>query len=307
MENRIVVIGSTNIDMVMNLKSLPKPGETIGEGNFQIFNGGKGANQAVAAARAGGHVHFISCVGNDRFTTSLMNGFKKDGISTDHVSILDRFSTGTAVIMVDEKAENCIGVAPAANGQLSPTHIRQAKSILQAADYILIQFEIPIKTVEYVIELAARMGKKVLVNPAPAVHLSNDLLKKIEILVLNESEAATLSRQHFEAGNESKVAQYFLNKGVRHVILTLGARGAYIANTQEQQFVEAFKVKAVDTTAAGDIFCGALAAALSNETTLSEAARYASAASAIAVTRAGAQPSAPTRKEIEQFLSRRNS
>lgn len=302
MKNKIVVIGSTNVDMVMNLKSLPRPGETIGGGKFHIFNGGKGANQAVAASRAGGDVHFISCLGNDNFANALITGFKEDGINTDYVHILDHFSTGTAVIMVDQKAENCIGVAPAANAQLSPTHIHQAKSILQAADYILIQFEIPIKTVEYVIELAARMGKKVIVNPAPAVHLSDDLLKKIEVLILNESEAETLSNKLFKVGAEAKIAQYFINKGVRQVILTLGARGAYIANAQEQKFINAFKVKAIDTTAAGDVFCGALVAALNSEVALSEAAKYASAASAIAVTRAGAQPSAPNKSEIDHFL-----
>lgn len=301
MQNRVVVIGSTNIDMVMNLQSLPKPGETIGNGTFQIHHGGKGANQAVGAARAGAEVTFISSLGKDDFADGLIAGFEKDGIKTEHISVMDGVSTGTALIMVDEQAENCIGVAPEANGKLAPKHINQAKAVIQAADYVLLQLEVPKETVEYAIHFTARMNKKVILNPAPAIKLSEDIYKQLNILVLNESEAQFLGKASLK--NEKQIASFFLKKGVKNVILTLGSRGAFIANEEIVKHIPAFKVKAVDTTAAGDVFCGALAAALTSESTLEEAAIFASAASAISVTRVGAQPSAPRKKEILEFLS----
>jgi len=300
MQNKVVVIGSTNIDMVMNLKSLPKHGETIGNGKFQIHYGGKGANQAVGAARAGAEVTFVSCLGKDDFAESLVNNFEKDGIKTEHITVLEHASTGTALIMVDEQAENCIGVAPEANGKLVPKHINQAKAAIQSSDYVLLQLEVPKETVEYAIHFTARMNKKVILNPAPAVKLSEDIYKQLNIIVLNESEAQFLANTSLN--NEKKIASYFLRKGVKNVILTLGAKGAFIANAEIAKRIPAFKVKAVDTTAAGDVFCGALAAALTAKSTLEEAATFASAASAIAVTRVGAQPSAPSKKDILDFL-----
>lgn len=300
MQNRVVVIGSTNIDMVMNLKSLPKPGETIGNGTFQIHHGGKGANQAVGAARAGAEVTFVSSLGKDDFAEGLLAGFEKDGIKAEHISILDGISTGTALIMVDKQAENCIGVAPEANGKLAPKHINKARAAIQAADYVLLQLEVPKETVEYAIHFTARMNKKIILNPAPAVKLNEDIYKLLNVLVLNESEAKSLAGKNLN--NKKEIATYFLKKGVKNVILTLGSKGAFIANAEMAKHVPAFKVKAVDTTAAGDVFCGALAAALTAENTLEEAVVFASAASAIAVTRVGAQPSAPNKQEILDFL-----
>ncbi|MEL6941058.1 MAG: ribokinase [Bacteroidota bacterium] len=300
MQNKVVVIGSTNIDMVMNLKSLPKPGETIGNGSFQIHHGGKGANQAVGAARSGAEVTFISSIGKDDFSDGLIAGFEKDGIRTDFISVLDDIPTGTALIMVDEKAENCIGVAPEANGKLSPVHINKARTAIQASDYVLLQLEVPKETVEYTIHFTARMNKKIILNPAPASKLSDDIYQQLNILVLNESEAQFLAGANLE--NEKQIAAYFLKKGVKNVILTLGAKGAFIANAEIAKHIPAFKVKAVDTTAAGDVFCGALSAALTSERTLEEAVIFASAASAIAVTRVGAQPSVPSKEETLAFL-----
>ncbi|MEM8524061.1 MAG: ribokinase [Bacteroidota bacterium] len=301
MQNKVIVIGSTNIDMVMNLKSLPKPGETIGNGSFRVHHGGKGANQAVGAARAGAEVTFVSCLGKDDFVEGLLSDFEKDGIKTDHITVLDKVSTGTALIMVDERAENCIGVAPEANGKLAPKHINKAKSAIQAADYVLLQLEVPKETVEYAIHFTARMNKKVILNPAPAIKLSEDIYKQLNILVLNESEARFLGNASLKS--EQQITTHFLKKGVKNVILTLGAKGAFIANEEIAKHIPAFKVEALDTTAAGDVFCGALAAALTNENTLEEAALFASAASAIAVTRMGAQPSAPNKEEIVAFLA----
>ncbi|MEM0991955.1 MAG: ribokinase [Bacteroidota bacterium] len=303
MKNKIVVIGSTNVDMVMQLSTLPKPGETIGNGQFELFHGGKGANQAVAAARAGGAVHFVSCLGKDHFASDLRSNFEADGIQTDYIFVLEEVSTGTALIMVDEQAENCIGVAPGANGKLSPQHIEQAKAVIENADYVLLQFEIPMESVHYAIYLAHKLGSKVIVNPAPAAELSDEILRKIEILVLNESEAAFLIGGKQENQKAAEIAQYFLDKGVQQVVLTLGAKGAYIANTKERTHIPTFKVNAVDTTGAGDTFCGALAARLQVADSLETAAIFASAAAAIAVTGAGAQSSIPHRTKIENFLA----
>ncbi|MEM9885190.1 MAG: ribokinase [Bacteroidota bacterium] len=302
MKNKIVVIGSTNVDMVMQLKSLPRPGETIGNGVFQIFNGGKGANQAVAAARAGGDVHFVSCLGKDNFSKDLKSSFESDDINTDYIFVLDEVATGTALIMVDEQAENCIGVAPEANGKLSPAYIEKAKVAIAEADYVLLQFEIPMESILYAIDLAHQLNKKIIVNPAPAAVLTDETLRKIEVLVLNESEAAFLAGKSQETAEAQNIAQYFLDKGVKQVVLTLGAKGAYVANADESVPVAAFQVKAIDTTAAGDTFCGALAASMQAGKSLEEAAIFASAASAISVTRVGAQPSVPKLEEIQQFL-----
>jgi len=299
---KVVVIGSSNIDMVMQLPALPRPGETIGNGTFRIFNGGKGANQAVGAARAGAETTFISCVGQDVFSKGLIENFRQDGIHTDYIFEIEDSPTGTALIMVNAAAENCIGVAPGANGKLSKRHIDTALPALKAADWIVLQFEIPMPTVEYVLETAVALGKKVLVNPAPAARLSDDLLRHIHLLVLNETEAEVMTRITVEDDNWNQVADFLLDKGVSNVILTLGTKGAFVANASVREHLPAFAVKAVDTTAAGDVFCGTLAAALHEDHNLIEATRFASAAAAIAVTRHGAQPSAPTKTEIEDFL-----
>jgi len=301
---KVLVIGSSNIDMVMHLSALPRPGETIGNGTFNIFNGGKGANQAVAAARAGAATTFISCIGKDVFSKGLIENFQADGIQTDYIFEIEKIPTGTALIMVNEAAENCIGVAPGANGALSKEHIDKALPALKAASLIVLQFEIPMPTVEYILETAVALGKKVLVNPAPAARLSDDLLRNIHLLVLNETEAEVLTRITVEDDNLDQVAGFLLQKGVSNVILTLGTKGAFVANASVREKMPAFSVQAVDTTAAGDVFCGALAATLSDDKNLIEAARFASAAAAISVTRHGAQPSAPTKAEIEDFLQK---
>lgn len=299
--SKVVVIGSTNVDMVMNVERLPRPGETIGDGAFQIFYGGKGANQAVAAARAGADVSFISRLGDDVFAAGLRDSLNADGIDTSYVNSVAGVATGTAVILVDAAGENSIGVAPGANGTLTEDQLDAALALLQRAGTVLLQFEVPLSTVKRCIYEVSKLGKRLVVNPAPAHELPLEDLALIDILVLNETEAEVLMGGK-QVGDYAEVADYFQAHGVETVILTLGTKGAYLATADERVHVPAFKVDAVDTTAAGDVFCGALAAALEDGLLIKEAVRFAAAAAAIAVTRHGAQPSAPKRAEIMALL-----
>ncbi len=303
MNHSIVVIGSSNIDLIAQVAHFPQPGETIGNARYSQAYGGKGANQAVAAARAGGEVTFIASVGNDTFGQTMLVNFSKEGISTDYITQSGEESSGTAIILVNESGENCIAVAPGANALLSSELIDEARIAISGAEIILLQLEIPVETVTYVVELANRLGKKVMLNPAPAQELSDDLLKHLHYLVLNETEAALLvghpvdTKQQIEAA-----ANELLQKRVQTVIITLGARGAYVATRREQQTISAYRVQPVDTTGAGDTFCGALATALSQQKKLNEAVAFANAAAALATTKLGAQPSAPTTSAIATLI-----
>ena len=299
----IVVIGSSNTDMIIQLDRIPRPGETILGGEFSTAAGGKGANQAVGAARAGGKVTFVARVGRDMFGDQAVAGFERDGIVTDFVFRDRSAPSGVALIFVAKDGENSIAVAGGANSKLSPADVRKAKRAIAGASAVLMQLETPLETVQAAAELAAKAGVRVILNPAPARSLPDTLLKLVSILTPNETEAELLTG--IKVTNDATAAQAadtLLAKGVQAVILTLGARGAFVATTETKQLVPGFKVKAVDTTAAGDVFNGALAVALSEGRSLLEAARFASAAGAISVTRLGAQPSAPTRKEIEKLL-----
>ncbi|MFC2083520.1 ribokinase [Bacteroidota bacterium] len=303
MSKNIVVVGSSNTDMIIKTDKIPKPGETVIGGKFYKAAGGKGANQAVAASRAGGNVTFIASVGNDLFGDEAIMGFQKDGINIKHIKKDSEEASGIALIFIDNKGENSIAVASGANLKLQESDIEKAKERISGADVLLMQLEIPINTVEAAAKIADSSGVKVILNPAPAQPLSNELLKHITILTPNESEAELLTGLEVkdEPGAE-KAAKILIEKGVELVIITLGTKGALLATKDESKLVAGFKVNAADTTAAGDVFNGALAVAIAENKSLSEAIKFANAAAAISVTRMGAQPSVPQRDEIENML-----
>lgn len=303
MNKPITVIGSSNVDMIMKMDKLPRLGETVTDAEYFQVYGGKGANTAVGAARAGGNVSFVNCVGDDIFSEPMVENFKKDGINTDFVFNEKGISSGTALIMVGGKGDNYLSVAPGANYRLTPAYIDKARKAVEEAEIIIIQNEIPIETISYIIDMASSLGKKILYNYAPAKPFPDIDLKKIEFLVVNETEAEFLSGQKVETDSEiEKAAMMLTDKGAANVIITLGARGSYIYSESIKIYLPAFKVNAIDTTAAGDIYCGSLAVALTEGMNVKEAVRFAGAASAISVTRLGAQPSAPLRSEIDAFL-----
>ena len=303
----IVVIGSSNTDMVIKTEHLPLPGETVLGGNFFMNAGGKGANQAVAAARLNGFVTFIAKVGNDVFGKEAIELFNKENINTDFVFIDDKNPSGVALISVDANGENCIAVASGANGFLLKEDIDKAKAVIEKADVILAQLETPIDTIEYVAKLAWHHNKIFILNPAPACTLSDELLSKISIITPNEKEAAMLTGIAINDIESAKnAAKKLSGKGIKTVIITLGSEGALLYQDNEFNLVPSYKVNAVDTTAAGDVFNGALAVTLSENKSVEEAVKHANIAAAISVTRLGAQASAPTKKEVEDFIIRNN-
>lgn len=299
----IIVVGSSNTDMIINVDRIPRPGETILGGKFVTAAGGKGANQAVAAARSGGRVAFVARVGKDMFGNQSVSGFRRDGINLNYIVRDSASPSGVALIFVARNGENSIAVAGGANSRLSPADVKKAKRAIAGASAVVMQLETPIETVLIAAELAAKAGVRVILNPAPAQPLSDRLLKLVSILTPNETEAGLLTgiKVH-NARTAAKAAEKLLARGVETVILTLGGQGAFVAGAEVRQLVPGFRVKAVDTTAAGDTFNGSLAVALAEGRALIEAVRFANAAAALSVTRMGAQPSAPTRKEIDRFL-----
>jgi ribokinase len=303
MKNKIVVIGSTNVDLLMKMDHLPEKGETVTDSEFFQVYGGKGANQAVAAARAGGNVAFVNCVGEDAYTPQMLQNYKDDGIDTRFVFQEKGIASGHALIMIGGEGMNYLSVAPGANYKLTPQKIDEALPVLDEAAMIVMQYEIPEETIKYVIDLANRKNIPVLWNCAPARAFDSSYIPKINILVLNEVEAGFLAGVPVENETDAeKAAQKLVDSGVEKVIITLGSKGAFVVTKTEKVSVRAFKVEAVDTTAAGDTFCGTFAVAFAEGKSLKEALQFASAAAAISVTRIGAQPSAPTRMEIEAFL-----
>ncbi len=304
MNNNIVVIGSSNVDFIMKMERLPKVGETVTDSIFMQVFGGKGANQAVGAARAGGKVTFVSCVGDDKFADLMIENFKQDGIDTDFVFKEKDVATGAALIMIGSKGNNYISVAPGANYRLSKSHIDKITGIIRNADIILLQYEILPETLKYIIDACHGLNKRVVLNLAPAKPIEDKYLEKLSILVVNEVEAEFLTGKKVMTSNDIEAAAAsLLKKGIETVIITLGEEGSYIASGNYREKIDAFRVKALDTTAAGDIYCGSLCVALTEGKSLPDAVRFAGAASAISVTRLGAQPSAPTRQEIEIFLN----
>ncbi len=300
MKPSIVVVGSTNTDMVIKAAHIPEPGETILGGTFFMFQGGKGANQAVAAKRLGGDVTFIAKTGNDIFGERSVQLFKEEGIHTGHMATDPANPSGVALITVDDNAENCIVVASGANATLSPDDLEPALDIIKQANIILMQLEIPLDTVSYVASIATANGCKVILNPAPACALPDALLKNISIITPNKKEAEMLSGIKITDMESTVIAARTLReKGVATVIITLGPQGAFISNTDMEVLIAAPVVKAVDTTAAGDVFNGALAVALSEGRSLADAVTFGCKAAAVSVTRLGAQSAAPHRHEVE--------
>jgi ribokinase len=304
MSKNIAVVGSSNSDLIIKAERIPKPGETIMGGKFYQAAGGKGANQAVAAARAGGNVNFIACIGNDVFGEEALKGFKKDNINTDHVFVDKDEASGTALILIDKNGENSIAVASGANLSLDEEKLLIAKEAIYNSSVLLMQLETPIETIESAASIASANGVQVILNPAPAHPLSDELLKNLTIITPNETEAEMLTGvpvNNLEGAQ--KAADFLLQKGVEIIIITLGIKGAFFATNNESQLVKGFTVEAQDTTAAGDTFNGTLAVAISEGKSLVEAIKFANAAAAISVTKIGAQPSAPMRDEIDKLYS----
>ena len=299
LSDKIFVIGSANTDMVVKAKKLPLPGETLLGGTFFMNAGGKGANQAVAAARLGGNVTIVTKVGNDIFGKQTIEGLKKENINTGYVFVDDNAPSGTALIMVNEEGENCIVVAPGANAQLLPADIKKVKNIA-TAKIILMQLEIPIETIIAVAGNAKANGQQVIINPAPAQKLNDELLKGLFLITPNETEAFFLTGETVtDDGTAAKAACVLLSKGVQNVIITLGRQGAYFQNNNMKLKIDAPLVKAVDTTAAGDTFNGAITVALTENMGWEQALKFAVQAASISVTRLGAQASVPYRKEMD--------
>ena len=298
-ESKILVIGSSNTDMVICTGHLPLPGETVIGGTFFMNPGGKGANQAVTVARLGGRVSFICKTGSDIFGHQANQLFNEEGIDTSYVFSDTKNPSGVALITVDTDAENCIVVAPGANAHLTPNDLKRSAEAVEAADIILLQLEIPMQTVEAAAMMAYRLGKKVVLNPAPA---SAGLLETLYAITPNETEAEAISGIRItDERTAEEAARKIASMGVCNVIITLGAKGALVFDGAHCEIVPAYKTQAVDTTAAGDVFNGALVVALSEGRTLPEAVRFACKASAISVTRVGAQNSVPYRTEVDVF------
>lgn len=301
---KIVVVGSCNTDMVIKADRLPIPGETILGGTFLMNPGGKGANQAVAASRMGGNVTLISKTGNDVFGKQSVMLYTAENIKTDYIFSDPKHPSGVALITVDSHGENCIVVASGANAYLTPADIEKANVEITNSDLVLMQLEIPIETVEYVAEMSTKKGIKVILNPAPARALSNSLLKNVYIIIPNKSEAEILSGIKVTDFDSARQAADIISaKGVDIVVITLGSQGALIKEYQEYHFVEAFKVDAVDTTAAGDTFCGTVCVGLSEGKTILDSVKMAARAAALTVTRMGAQTSIPYRSELSSLDS----
>ena len=298
--SRIIVIGSSNTDMVIKSKKLPVPGETILGGVFLMNPGGKGANQAVTAARLGGNVTFVTKTGNDMFGVEALQLFGNEGIDTRHIIRDTKNPSGVALITVDEHGENSIVVAPGSNGSLSEYDINDEVFETDPSDLFLMQLEIPVGTVEFVAQKAASNGNRVILNPAPARQLSDDLLCCLYLITPNETEAELLTgiKVH-DVVTAEKAAAKLRDKGVQNVVVTMGASGAYILSGAISKLVPVIPVKAIDTTAAGDVFNGALAVAISEGKDIEDAVIFANKAASISVTRMGAQASAPYRKEIK--------
>ncbi len=305
-ESFIVVIGSSNTDMVVKTDHLPGPGETVLGGSFFMNAGGKGANQAVAAVRLGGQVTLIANIGDDIFGREALQLFQKEGINTHFISVDQNQPSGIALITVDKEGENNIVVASGANATLQPATIENAAAEINGASFVLMQLEIPLETIIHATSLATARGVPVILNPAPACPLPASLLKQVSILTPNEKETEMLTGIIItDLNTATQAANYIREKGVETVIITLGAKGALVVNSTMQELIPAPEVQAVDTTAAGDVFNGALAVALSEGQSLLDAVAFGCHAAALSVTRLGAQSSAPYRKEVEQMLEER--
>ncbi len=301
---KIVVIGSSNTDLITKVENFPVPGETIVGKEYMEAMGGKGANQAMAAHRLGGDVKFVTCLGDDANGKSALAYYEQEGLEVSSSLIVKGIASGTAIIMVDDQGENSIIITPGANHKLLPDYLYNIENIFKEADILVLQMEIPYETVKVACLLAKKHQTQVILNVAPARLIDSDLLSNVDILVVNETEAETISGEKIQnIGNEG-IVDLLLKKGVDTVVLTLGRNGCFLKNNEESLCFSAFDVETIDTTAAGDTFCGALAAELGRGNSWEEALKFSTAASAICVTRMGAQPSIPTEKEVCDYLNK---
>ena len=296
---KIVVIGSCNTDMVVKAGRLPVPGETVLGGTFYMNPGGKGANQAIAAARLGAEVTLISKIGYDLFGLQALEIYRSEKINTEFIFTDQKSPSGVALISVDSYGENSIIVAPGASRSLLTEDIDKAKSKLEEADIILMQLEVPIETVEYAATIAKSYGKKVILNPAPVSVLSNSFLSCVHTILPNRIEAEMLSGiKVIDEESAWRAAKAIGEKGIENVVITLGKDGAYVKEKEEYTMIPAKEVETIDTTGAGDVFCGAFSVYLSENLTLTESVEFANTAAALAVTRMGAQSAIPYKREI---------
>ena len=301
---KIVVLGSTNTDMVVKSARIPAPGETILGGNFFMNAGGKGANQAVAAARLGGNVTFIAKTGNDLFGRQALELFKNEGINCNCLFVDETTPSGVALITIDAKGENCIVVASGANNNLTADEVLSAGAEFETADVVLMQLETPIDTVVRTAEASFLLGKKVILNPAPACALPAELFKYLYLITPNETEVEILTGVVVtDTTSATKAAMELQKMGVQHVIITMGSQGAFLYSDGKGQLIPSQKVEAIDTTAAGDTFNGALAVAIAEGKSLTEAVAFGNKAAAISVTRLGAQSSVPYLHELINQLT----
>jgi ribokinase len=295
---KILVIGSMNMDLIIQADRYPQKGETIIGGNFQQVPGGKGANQALAAAKLNGDVEFIGACGNDDFASKIKSSLKSGGVKTNNIFKILNINTGVAVITVDKKGNNRIIVSPGANYKLDENKVNKIKDKIIEAEYILLQLEIPIDTVKKIIKIAYRNNTKIILDPAPAVRLSDYILEKVDYLIPNEGELDLLLGENNKMNRSEKI-QTLLEKGVKNVIVTKGEKGVKLHNKNENFFIRSLKVKAVDTTAAGDVFAGAFVNKLSTSNNVKEALKFAVIAAAYSVTKSGAQSSVPTLNQVK--------
>jgi ribokinase len=303
---RVVVVGSSNTDMVVKMPRIPAPGETMLGGDFFMVAGGKGANQVVACARLGADTTFIARVGSDVFGDRAIATIGAAGVHTNYIARDAEAPSGVALILVDAQGQNAIGVAPGANMRLTPEDVRAALPAIEAADVVVLQLEIPLETVSCAIGLAKEREKIVILNPAPAAKVPEGFLRGVDVLTPNAVEAAMLVGRECDGSVDcAQAARALLEEGVGAVVVTLGEKGALAATPDRIQEIPPRRVKAVDTTAAGDCFTGALACALGEGRELGQAVYFANAAAALSVTRMGAQTSIPTRQEVEAFIARR--
>jgi len=304
---RVLVVGSINTDMVVRVPRLPAVGETVLGVDFRQVSGGKGGNQAVAAARAGAVVAMVGCVGGDQFGSKVVDELRENGVDVSQLHRLSDAVSGVALIAVDTDGQNCITVAPGANVGLTPEMVRQAEPLIAAAGVVLLQLEVPVEAVMEAATIAANYETPIILDPAPAGPLPDRLWSHLAVVTPNVVEAEALTGHRIRGeGDACAAADALIGRGVESVVVTLGASGLLVATRNDRTVLKGFPVEAVDTTAAGDAFAGALAARLAEGTDLIMAARFANAAAAVAVTRLGAQPSIPTRDEIANMLRSAN-
>ncbi len=304
--NQLVVLGSVNADHVLQVPSFPRPGETLHGRNYQVIPGGKGANQAVAAARLGADIGFIACVGDDAFGINIRESFKEDGIAVDGVKIEADTPTGIAMIQVADSGENSICISAEANAKLTADAIESDLEAIRQASYLLMQLETPMDGIERAASVAKENNTKVILNPAPARPLSDELLARVDMITPNETEAEVLTGiAVIDEESAQQAAAVMHEKGIETVMITLGAKGVWVSQQHEAkgQIIPGFRVEATDTTAAGDTFNGALVTGLLEAMPLESAIKFAHAAAAISVTRFGAQTSIPSRAEVDTFLA----